>query len=158
MEPFNYTAKKGYLIDVQTGKRLIFQLNPSEISDDKSTSYAAIKIPGMSHPRYQYVSGEARRISFKLELFKGQVKQQVDWLRSLQYPEHTGSLLTSAPHRVLLFFGSLYPGIICIVTQVKIRYFSLFDKDNLLPQRAEVEISLEEYKEHSVNWRTIRGK
>ena len=69
-----------------------------------------IKIPGMSHPRYQYVAGEPRRIAFKVELFKGPVKQKVDWLRSLQYPEHAGTMLKNAPHRVLLIFGDLYPG------------------------------------------------
>jgi len=69
---------KGYLVDADTGERLEFQYNPNNISDEKSTSYAAIKIPGMSHPRYQYVAGEPRRIVFKIEFFKGPVKQKVD--------------------------------------------------------------------------------
>ena len=92
---------KGYLVDADTGERLEFQYNPNSISDEKSTDYATIKIPGMSHPRYQYVAGEPRRIAFKVELFKGPVKQKVDWLRSLQYPEHAGTMLKNAPHRVL---------------------------------------------------------
>ena len=45
-----------YLVDVDTGDYLDFQYNPNDIVDEKSTAYAAIKIPGMSHPRYQYVS------------------------------------------------------------------------------------------------------
>jgi hypothetical protein len=60
---------KGYLVDADTGERLEFQYNPNSISDEKSTDYATIKIPGMSHPRYQYVAGEPRRIAFKVELF-----------------------------------------------------------------------------------------
>lgn len=43
---------KGYLVDADTGERLEFQYNPNSISDEKSTDYATIKIPGMSHPRY----------------------------------------------------------------------------------------------------------
>ena len=148
---------KGYLVDADTGERLEFQYNPNSISDEKSTDYATIKIPGMSHPRYQYVAGEPRRIAFKVELFKGPVKQKVDWLRSLQYPEHAGTMLKNAPHRVLLIFGDLYPGVTCIVRQVKARFFGLFDRDNLLPQRAEVDIVLEEYVDRSINWSEVRS-
>jgi len=136
---------KGYLVDADTGERLEFQYNPNSISDEKSTDYATIKIPGMSH------------IAFKVELFKGPVKQKVDWLRSLQYPEHAGTMLKNAPHRVLLIFGDLYPGVTCIVRQVKARFFGLFDRDNLLPQRAEVDIVLEEYVDRSINWSEVRS-
>jgi hypothetical protein len=148
---------KGYLVDADTGDRLEFQYNPNNISDEKSTSYAAIKIPGMSHPRYQYVAGEPRRIVFKIELFKDSVKQKVDWLRSLQYPEHAGSMLKNAPHRVILIFGDLYPGVTCIVRMVKARYFGMFDQTNLAPQRAEVDITLEEYVDQSGNGSEVRS-
>lgn len=147
----------GYLVDVDTGERLEFQYNPSEITDEKGTDYAAIKIPGLSHPRYQYVAGEARRISLRIGLFKGPVKQQVHWLRSLLYPEHAGTMLKNAPHRVLLIFGDLYPGVTCIVRQVRARYFGLFDRDNLLPQQAEVELTLEEFVSESVDWKQVRN-
>jgi len=146
----------GYLVDVDTGERLAFQHNPNDIGDEKSTAYAAIRIPGMSHPRYQYVAGEPRKIAFKLELFKGPVKQKVHWLRSLLYPEHAGTMLKNAPHRVLFIFGDLYPGVLCVVRQVKVRYFHLFDRDSLLPQRAEVDMVLEEYVGASVNFLEVR--
>ncbi|HNY26994.1 MAG TPA: hypothetical protein PKH31_06390 [Candidatus Sumerlaeota bacterium] len=154
--PWEQKQISGYLVDVDTGERLEFQHNPNDIGDEKSTDYAAIKIPGLSHPRYQYVAGEARRITLRIELFKGPVKEQVHWLRSLLYPEHAGTMLKNAPHRVLLLFGDLYPGVLCVVRQVKARYFHLFDRDSLLPQHAEVEIVLEEYVEESVNWQEVR--
>ena len=146
----------GYLVDLDTGERLAFPYNPNDISDEKGTDYAAVKIPGMSHPRYQYVAGEARRIAFKIELFKGPVREQVQWLRSLLYPEHAGTMLKNAPHRVLLLFGDLYPGVVCVVRSVKARYFHLFDRDALLPQRAEVEIVLEEQTDRSISWSEAR--
>jgi hypothetical protein len=154
---FELRTIKSYLVDLYTGERLEFQYNPSSIGDEKSTDYAAIKIPGMSHPRYQYVAGEPRKITFKVELFKGPVKQKVDWLRSMQYPEHARTMLKNAPHCVLLIFGDLYPGVTCIVRQVKARFFGLFDRDNLLPQRAEVDIVLEEYVDRSVDWSQVRS-
>ena len=121
-----------------------FQYNPNEIIDEKSTDYAAIKVPGTGLPRYQFVAGEARKISFKVELFKGPVKEKVQWLQNLQYPEHGGTVLKNVPHRVLFVFGALFPGVVCIVPSVKARYFGNFESATLAPQRAEVEILLEE--------------
>jgi hypothetical protein len=66
-------------------------------------------------------------------------------------------MLKNAPHRVILIFGDLYPGVTCIVRQVKARFFGLFDQINLAPQRAEVDISLEEYVDQSVNWSEVRS-
>jgi len=146
----------GCLVDAENRERLEFQYNPSEIGDDKTAHYADIKIPGMSHPKYQFVAGGARQISFTLSFFKGEVKQQVAWLQSLLYPEHSGTMLKSPPHRVIFILGELYPGIVCIVRQVKARYFNLFDQNSLAPQQAEVDITLEEWVEGSINYGDIR--
>ncbi|MBI2842764.1 MAG: hypothetical protein HYX78_05135 [Armatimonadetes bacterium] len=146
----------GYIVDVVTRESLEFQYNPDEISDEKSTDFATIKVPGMSHPRYQYVSGEARRITFKVSFFKGPVKDKVAWLQSLLYPQHEKTMLRNAPHKALLFFGDLYPGTLCVVRQVRTRYFHMFDKDNLLPQHAEVELTLEEIVQKSVDYTEVR--
>ncbi|MHB0998522.1 MAG: CIS tube protein [Armatimonadota bacterium] len=146
----------GYLVDVVTRESLEFQYNPDEITDEKSTDFATIKVPGMSHPRYQYVAGEARRITFKLSFFKGDVKKKVTWLQSLLYPEHEKTMLRTAPHKVLFFFGDLYSGVPCIVRQVRVRYFHMFDQANLLPQHAEVDIVLEEIVNKSVSYSEVR--
>jgi hypothetical protein len=146
----------GYIVDVVTREKLAFQHNPDEISDEKSTDYASIKVPGMSHPRYQFTAGEARRITFKLTLFKGPVKEKVAWLRSLLYPELEKTMLRNAPHKVLFFFGDLYPGLVCIVRGVRVRYFHLFEAGTLLPQHAEVELTLEEIVAKSVDYREVR--
>ncbi len=150
-------AIKGYLIDVDGGGDMEFQYNPSEVVDDKATMFAAIRVPGMSHPRYQYVSGEPRKIVFRLHFFKGPVRDHVNWLRSLLYPEHAGTMLETAPHRVLLVFGDLFPGVLCIVRQVKARFHGLFEPDTLLPQQAEVDVVLEEYIDESVSVGEVRG-
>jgi hypothetical protein len=154
--PADMRKTTGYLVDVVTRESLEFQYNPDEISDEKSTDFATIKIPGMSHPRYQYVAGEARKIGFKLVFFKGPVKERVAWLQSLLYPQHDKTMLKSAPHKVLFFLGDLYPGVLCIVRQVRARYFHMFDLDNLLPQHAEVEMTLEEIVQKSVSYSEVR--
>lgn len=146
----------GYIVDVVTRERLEFQYNPDEITDDKSTDFSTIKVPGMSHPRYQYIAGEARRISLKLSFFKGPVKQKVAWLQSLLYPHHDKTMLKNAPHKVLFFFGELYPGVTCVVRQVRARYFHVFDEDSLLPQHSEVDLTLEEIVQKSVDYTAVR--
>lgn len=145
-----------YLVDLTSNERLEFQYNPENISDSKSTDYATIKIPGMSHPRYQYVAGGARQLNFKISLFMKDVKKNVEWLQALQYPTHEGTMLKNAPHRVLLVVGDLYPGLECIVKQVKATYFGLFDPSNLMPLQAEVDLSLEEFVSASVAFGSIR--
>ena len=150
------TPIKGYLVDVDGDGQLEFQYNPSDIVDDKATNFAAIRVPGMSHPRYQYVSGEPRKILFKLQFFKGDVKAHVAWLQSLLYPEHAETMLHAPPHRVVLIFGDLFPGVLCIVRQAKVRYFGLFEPETLLPQQAEVNVVLEEYVQESVAWSEVR--
>lgn len=74
-----------YLVDVVTRERLAFQYNPNDIVDSKATTYATLVVPGMSHPRYQYVAGDARKISFTASFYSGDVQQQVAWLQSLLY-------------------------------------------------------------------------
>jgi len=148
---------KGYLIDVDGSGELELQYNPSEILDDKATLFAAIRVPGMSHPRYQYVSGEPRKIVFKLRFFKGPVRERVNWLQSLLYPEHGGAMLEHAPHRVLLVLGELFPGVLCVVKRVKARFHGLFEPETLLPQQADVDVVLEEYIEESVSVAELRG-
>jgi len=154
--PEDVRKTTGCLVDVVTRERLTFQYNPDEIIDEKSTDFASIKVPGMSHPRYQYVSGEARRIAFRVTFFKGQVKEKVAWLQSFLYPEHEKTMLRNAPHKALFFFGELYPGVLCIIRQVKVRYFHMFEKDTLLPQHAEVDLILEEIVQKSVSFSEVR--
>jgi hypothetical protein len=55
---------RGYIVDVETRERLEFQYNPSDIGDDKSAQFADIRIPGISHPRQQFVAGGGRHITF----------------------------------------------------------------------------------------------
>ena len=145
-----------YLVDTVNRERLAFQYNPHDIVDSKATSYASIVIPGMSHPRYQYVAGDARKITFVASFYQGSVQQQVAWLQSLLYPTHEGTMLKVAPHPVLFFFGELYPGVQCLVREVRAHYTYLFDPTTLQPRRADVEITLEEIVPQSVSYREVR--
>ena len=155
--PWETPPAKGCLVDSETGEEMEFQYNPSEVLDEKSAHFAAVRIPGMSHPRYQFVSGEPRKIAFRLRFFKGDAREKVAWLQSLLYPEHSGTMLKNAPHRVVFVFGDLFPGLLCVVREAKVRYHGLFEPETLLPQQADVDVVLEECAEESVPYSEVRG-
>jgi len=133
------TLLQGRLIDVETRESFHFQYNPSEISDTHPPRWVDLEIPGMSHPRQQFVSGGARTIAFTLHLVRttqdvAEVATQVSWLRSLTYPEYEQGKVKRGPHRVLLDMGGLYLGVECVVRTVNVRYMGFFEADTLYPR------------------------
>ena len=153
---FGQEPVKGYFVDVVDHSRLEFQYNPSEVSDAKDTTIGEVKIPGRSHPRYQFVAGEKREIAFVLAFFKvPDLKAKVRWLQSLQYPTHDGAMLKKAPHKVLFVFGTLF-NTVCIVKSAKVKWFDLFTPQ-LDPERADVELVLWEDVEASVSPQEVRA-
>lgn len=129
---------KGFIVNLANHERLTFQYNPNEFIDEKGIVLATLQIPGLNYPHYQFVAGEPRRISFKLHLFKERVKERAEWLQGLVNPPDG-----SPPPKVLLVSGDLYPGITCIIRRVKVVYTKQFSPKNALPQRGEVELSMD---------------
>jgi hypothetical protein len=129
--------------------------NPEEIDDEGGTDWALGKVPGMSHPRYQFVAGDPRILRMKLELHADadptSVKRNVAFLQSLRYPTKAGTILLRPPPIVMIVFGMLYRGIKVVVANVKVKYFKLFQPETLYPLRATVELVMGEWVEESVD-------
>lgn len=154
MEP----PSKAYLVCVETGESLELQFAPNDFTEEVATSWAAIKIPGASAPRRQWVSGEARKLPVKIDFYRlPDIRGRVRWIQSLQFPSYQNGHLVASPCRVMLVFGGLYDGVTWIVTATKVRWHDLFAAD-LTPLRAEVEIQLEEYRESSPDYREMRAQ
>ena len=141
---------KGMIVDIETGDKVEFQYNPPEISDSQGANWVEINVPGMSHPRVQFTSGGVRELSFTVEFSEENVKKKVNFLQSLVYPEHAGSLLKNAPHKALFVFGTLY-NLVCILRSVKARYHGNFTQQ-LEPKQASIDLVLHEFTEKSVNF------
>lgn len=141
---------KGFLVDTVTGESLKFQYNPNQIQLTRSPSWASQEVPGMSHPRLQFVQGGDRKFSFSLDFFSDErgrkdVKRKMDWLESLTYPDWDGiTNMQRGAHPVLFNFGDLYKNITCVVTNFTATPQTLFDPTSLLPLRATVDIELTE--------------
>lgn len=151
------TAGSAYLVDVTNGDSLKLQYAPNELADSKGTSYASVKIPGMSGPRQQFVSGDAHKLALKIDLYGNDVAKNARWIQSLEYPEYENDELVDTPHRVMFIFGTLYGSTVWLVTDCQVKYFGQFTP-GLDPRRAEVSLTLEEYVTKGRDYRNIRNQ
>lgn len=153
-------VEKGFLVNEVTGENRQFQFNPVEIRDSKGTAFERVQVPGLSHPRLQFVAGESRVLSFELE-FSGvgntrNVMDDVKWVQSLQYPNWDQGVIKAAPPRVTLVFGRLLRirGVITGVATVYEQWNPALTR--LL--KSKVKIDLEEYVPKSVNMHKYLGR
>ena len=154
----NYTEDLGALIDTEDASRIIFDINPESFEDEKSTEYAEVSIPGMSHPRTQFSNGGTRSVSFTIYLHYGatdDVPSAIKLLQSWLYPEYEAGKMKKAPAKLLLVFGDTWPDEkwlmrSCNVTRQR------FDKE-LNCTMAEVQIELIEFIEQSRGKEDIRS-
>ena len=134
--------------------------NPNEINDEKGVNWARSTVPGMSHPRYQFVAGNPRIIRFKLQYHWSfdptAVRRECMWLQSMLYPTHAGLALLRPPAICMNVFGLHYRGVKVVFTDVKVKYGQLFQPQSLYPLRAEAECVCEEWVEQSVGPTELR--
>ena len=141
---------KGAIVDTDSGERVDFTLNPESFSDSKETEFAAIEIPGMSHPRLQFTNGSSRTLSFFISLHYGATDDVPKAIRTLQawlYPEYEGGHLKKPPAKLLLIFGDTWPDELWVMSSCNITRKN-FDKE-LNCTFAEAAIELTEYIDQS---------
>ena len=109
------TLMTAMIIDIEGGGIFKFQLIPNTITDSKSASYTPYNILGRSSPLQGYQMSQPRKIDFQgVKLFASPtangppmppplIKQQVDFVLSLPYPDYAGGI--KPPHKCLLIFG-----------------------------------------------------
>lgn len=140
---------------------LFCEWNPSEFNDEKGVNWVECKTPGSSHPRVQFGSGEVRIIRFKIPFTfiydPSQVRRSCNWLLSLEYPTHAGTVLDRPPAVCMLIFGALYRAQRVVFKSVKVRYYEMFERWSLYPMRAEVECVCWEYSDRSIDVGQIRS-
>ncbi len=146
----NFTENLGALIDTESAARITFDLNPDSFVDNKSTEFAEIAIPGMSHPRLQFTNGSSRTLSFIIYLHYGATIYVPTAIRTLQswlYPDYDGGHIKKPPSRLLLVFGDTWPDEQWVMRACNVKR-QRFNKE-LACTFAEVAIELVEYIEKS---------
>jgi hypothetical protein len=154
---------KGSLTGYQSGARLEFMFNPSQISDKKAINFGRTQVPHVSHPVYQFGSGGERAIAFQLYLdgdrgslaLRGgsqDISPQVRLFRALMYPAALETAQTGGdtspywvarpPEKVIFNYGTMWQGILCVVTQADITGTFFSPSGELV--RCTLDIGLEE--------------
>lgn len=109
------TPDQCFIKDIDGGdKTYTFQFIPSSITDSKNANYADYAIQGRSSPLKGYQNSAPRILSFTVKMWAqptqendsptpADIKADVDFLRSLTYPDYQGGL--KPPHRCLVQIG-----------------------------------------------------
>jgi len=107
------TPDNAFILDTVIGDQFIFQFIPETIEDDKGSNWALYDILGRSSPLRGYKSGPSRTISFTVRMWAsptaadgrspGKVKQDMDFLLALPYPDYSDSI--APPHLCIVHIG-----------------------------------------------------
>lgn len=131
--------QKGYIMNTDNGTVTPFLFNPSKYRVDRSFRYSEFTAPGVSYPKFQFVSGGAKEISVELYLYgvNGEPKQFINYLNDF-YPLERSGVMFKKPPVMLFAFGSYIKK--CIVTGFKEEYTSFLP--NLAPKEVIVNLTL----------------
>jgi hypothetical protein len=120
-----------YIFDIEAEKLYTFQFMPDSISDSKGSNWNEYAILGRSSPLRGYHNGPSREISFTVTMFAdptadglqksiGDIKQDVDFLLSLPYPDYSKGI--APPHRCLVNIGDIVPCFTAVCKDAKAEY------------------------------------
>lgn len=92
---------KCYIINNDTGSKLVFQFNPTVIPYSREANYTTIESPGMSYPLTQYTGGAVREFSFDVfyydKPYSGKIKTARQFLEELLPPEYNSNEFSKPP-------------------------------------------------------------
>jgi len=104
----NVGAKtKGWIKNNDSGEKMSFQFNPTNLSYSRGASYVDISAPGMAYPDTQFVKGNVR--SFPVPLFfydnpnTGVIKKYLEFFEGFLTPETNTSDYTQPPTMTFCF-------------------------------------------------------
>ncbi|NIM15098.1 MAG: LysM peptidoglycan-binding domain-containing protein [Candidatus Aminicenantes bacterium] len=142
--------------------------NPEQFTVEKSNQFAAVNIPGLSAPLYQFVRGNARSVS--MDLFFDTYEEGIDvriytdritgWDTGSMFSKLPGALKglmdidsdLHAPPVCLFVWGTFI--FQCIIEKVT-KKFTMFHPSGF-PVRATLSVSLKEYREPDLQIRELK--
>lgn len=142
MHKYSSGAKtKGYLKNNNTGEKLVFYFNPSELEWERSATYQEISSPGLSYPLFNYVRGNSTSFSLPLKVIDnpstGLIKKWEDFLSKLLPPTSNGSTYNK-PDDVTVVMGGFIKE--CLLESLTTKY-ELWD-ESLTPTECTFTLSL----------------
>lgn len=120
---------KGWMKNNDTGDKMPFQFNPTNLSYSRGASYADISAPGMAYPDTQFVKGEARSFPVTLFLYDnpntGVIKEYLKFIGGFLTPESNESGYTKPPMMTFCFGYFIRK---CVLENLDVN-IELFDDD-----------------------------
>ncbi len=137
---------KGAIVDMSTNEIQYFQYNPETFSVNRAMNYAAITIPGLDRPIYQFVSGGEDIIDVKLFLSAlghekgGQgILDIYFWFKDRTYTKRSDNILQVAPPKVLWVWPKIGSAK-CIIDTCNIEWQAFFPDG--LPKYGDLTLTL----------------
>ena len=142
MHKYSSGAKtKGYLKNNNTGERLAFFYNPSELEWNRSATYQEISSPGLSYPMFNYVRGNSTQFSVPLKVIDnpstGLVSKWEEFLNRLLPPD-TNNSTYSKPDELTIVMGNFIKE--CYLESLNTKY-EQWDSD-LIPTECTFTLTL----------------
>lgn len=99
---------KAYIKNLSSGITMNFLFNPAEWETEREVNYSEIKSPGASYPKFQFVNGGAKVITFDLFLYsnKGDCERSINFLESFLPSENSSHKYNKPPY--LLFAWGIF--------------------------------------------------
>lgn len=142
MHKYSSGAKtKGYLKNNNTGEKLMFYFNPTELEWDRGATYQEISSPGLSYPLFNYVRGNSIPLNVPLKVIDnpstGLINKWEKFLAKL-LPPTTNSSTYRKPDEVTFVMGNFIRE--CVLENLNTKYEDW--NENLVPTECTFTLSL----------------
>lgn len=140
---------KGMIIPTEGGgSPILFQWNPSTVNENKGVRWAKLSPIGREQPILQYSIGQARVISFQIDVSESgglgmDAKAYIEQFLELTKPSVGGNV--KRPPKLQLILGQALK-MTCVLTGVSNSYGPLFHPLTLGPQQSKVQLTFTEFK------------
>ena len=130
---------KGYIKNLYNGRITEFLYNPTEYSTSTNINYSVIEAPGMTYPKFQFISGGEKTITFTVFLYgvRGEPKKFINEINSF-LPIGKSGIPFAKPPLMLFAFGAYIKK--CILVGFNEDYLE-FNED-LSPKRVNIHLTL----------------
>lgn len=132
---------KGWIKNNDTGKKMPFQFNPTNLEYSRGASYSDISAPGIAYPDTQFIKGEARSFSVPLFFYDnpntGVIKKYIKFIEGFLTPETNAKGYTRPPLMTFCFGYFIRK---CVLEDLGVN-IELFD-DNGEPIQATLTLQL----------------
>jgi len=139
---------KGMVIPTEGGGGpILFQWNPRTVKEDKGARWAKLQPIGREQPILQFSIGQARVISFNIDVSEPggtgmSAKSYIDQFIELTKPSVGGNV--KRPPKLQLILGQAIK-MTCVLTAVSNAYGPLFHPMTLGPQQSTVRLTFTEF-------------